>query len=83
MARHAKCFLVDTQPLGTYHPPMQRFLILLGIFFIAVGMSCGGSGKTSPILVLAVEGGTITSDDDSFTLSIPSGALAEDTEISV
>ena len=59
---------IDTQPLGIYHPPMQRFLIFLGILLIAAGVSCGGSDE-SPTTVI------IESDDGTAHLEIPIGAL--------
>lgn len=48
---------------------------------LAVTASCGS--ESGSLLISAAEGGTISSSDSLFTLTIPPGALAEDTEISV
>ena len=43
----------------------------------------GGAGEVASALVPAAEGGSVTSADGVLTLSVPAGAIAKDTEISI
>ena len=71
--------------MRTSLPSIKVSAVFLALAWIVA--ACSGPTATpteiSPELILAVEGGPITSDDGSLTLEIPPGALAEDTEIRV
>ncbi|MBW8012943.1 MAG: hypothetical protein FVQ83_17130 [Chloroflexi bacterium] len=67
----------------TSHKPRFTVLTICIVSLACILTGCSGDGSSNAVLISAQEGGTLTSDDGKLTITIPSGALDEDTEISV
>ena len=69
--------------LINFYKPIFSITILCIVSLACILTGCSGDGSSNAVLISGQEGGTLTSDDGKLTITIPSEALDEDTEISV